>query len=296
MHTAQFLLKKFNHYLKIAPRFLPTFILMVCSSLFLAATAPKRVISTTVGTDDLLLAIAKPEQIVALSPLGSDRRYSPHWKEAAKYPSARKGEAEDIIRHRPDLVLLASHSPAGMRAILIKAKIPIFDIGSYATIEDIFSTALRLGKVLGREDHAKACVAKWRAKVAELDKRIAGVKPVRVMAAGLYGFAAGSNTTFQDICNHAGAINVAAEAGLVGHVPIPAEKALSWKVDLLVGPKEDGVNLPARLKELSPFKFMPALKQGKVLQVDAALLAATSHCRIQAFEVVAKALHPERFK
>lgn len=262
----------------------------------LAAAPPQRVVSHAVGTDDLVLALAAPKQIAALSALGRDQRYSPHWQEAAKYPALRKGEAEDILRHRPDLVILTSYSPIEVRTLLERAKVRVFILERYEHFEDLCRTAEALGKVFGREAHAAQLVAQWRTREAALRQRLAGVKPVRVMAAGIYPFASGSKTTFQDICDHAGAINVAAEAGLVGHVPMPGEKPLGWKVEVLIGPWEQGVDLAAKLRELSPFKFMSALKQGRLIQIDGALLASTSHRRLDAYEAVAKALHPERFK
>jgi iron complex transport system substrate-binding protein len=41
---------------------------------------------------------------------------------------------------------------------------------------------------------------------------------------------------------------------------------------------------------------MPALRQGRVVSIPGALLAATSHRRIDTYEWVARALHPERFQ
>ena len=41
---------------------------------------------------------------------------------------------------------------------------------------------------------------------------------------------------------------------------------------------------------------MPALKQGRVVQIPSALLAATSHRRVETYAWVARALHPERFR
>jgi iron complex transport system substrate-binding protein len=113
---------------------------------------------------------------------------------------------------------------------------------------------------------------------------------------GFYPFTAGSGTTFQDLCEHAGALNVAAEAGLQGHAPTPSEKILAWKVDVLVAPAEPGLDMQARLKELAPYKYMTALRQGHVVELPGALMAATSQARLDAYEQLARALHPERFR
>ncbi len=262
----------------------------------LAAAPPRRVVSHAVGTDDLLLALAEPGQIAALSALGRDARYSPAHREAARFPALSRGEAEDILRFRPDLVVLTSYSPVEVRTLLERARVRIFLVERYETFDDLCATALALGKALGREAHAQAQVGAWRQRVAELKRRLAGVTPRRVLSAGVYPFVSGGRTTFQDLCDHAGAINVAAEAGLVGIVPMPGEKPLRWSLDFLVGPAEPGTDLAARLRELSPYKFMPALRQGRLIVIDGALLATTSHRRLDTYEALARALHPERFR
>ena len=40
---------------------------------------------------------------------------------------------------------------------------------------------------------------------------------------------------------------------------------------------------------------MPALKQGRLVQLPGSLMAATSQARIDAYEWLARALHPQRF-
>ncbi len=137
-------------------------------------------------------------------------------------------------------------------------------------------------------------------RINSLEKTLKGAKPIRVLSAGVYPYISGSDTSFQDLCDHAGAINAAAEAGIVGVVPTPSEKMLSWQIDVLVGPTEhsqgkDGPKLADRLKDIAPYRYLDAYKKGRVIEIPSALFAATSHHRIDAYEMLAKALHPERF-
>ncbi len=262
----------------------------------LSAGPPQRVVSQTVGTDDLLLALAAPGQIAALSHLARDERYSPGFKAARNLPSLTNGEAEDILRHDPDLVLAASYTQVEVLNLLRRAKVNILLIEKFETLEDLYANTRRVGKVLGREARAEALIGQWQTRVEALRQRLQGVKPVRVLAVGWYPFTAGSGTTFQDLCEHAGAINVAAEAGLRGHAPTPGEQVLAWRTEVLVAPGEPGLDLLARLRELPPYKFLPALRQGQVVVIPGALMAATSQARIDGYEMLAKALHPERFQ
>lgn len=257
---------------------------------------PQRVVSQTVGTDDLLLALAAPGQIAALSHLARDARYSPSFQEARKHACLINGEAEDILRHRPDLVLVASYTQVEVLNLLRRAKANLLVIERYETLADLYANARAIGRALGRETKAEELIKGWQARVETLARKLQGVKPVRVLAVGLYPFTAGTGTSFQDLCEHAGALNVAAEAGLQGHAPTPGEKVLSWRTEVLVAPGEPGLDMRAALRELPPYKFLPALKQGRVVELPGALMAATSQARIDGYEMLAKALHPERFQ
>jgi iron complex transport system substrate-binding protein len=270
--------------------------LAFAAALVLVAAPPRRVVSQAVGTDDLLLALAAPEQIAALSHLGQDERYAPAFLDAKRYPALRNSSAEDILRFRPDLVLMTSFSPPESVLLLKRAGVKVFIVEQYERLEDVYATMGRLGELLGRTPQAEALIHTCRRRVEALAQRLQGTKPVRVMAAGVYPFASGTGTSFQDICDHAGALNVAAEAGLRGIVPMPGEKALTWKAEVLIGPQEPGEDLLTQLRDISPYKFMPALRRGRVVPIPGALFAATSHRRIETYEWVAKALHPERFR
>jgi len=262
----------------------------------LGAGSPRRVVSQTVGTDDLLLAIAGPGQIAALSHLARDARYSPSAKQAEALPCLRNGEAEDILRFRPDLVLVASYTQAETVALLRRARVEVLVLDRFDSLEELFANARRIGAALGRRERAEQLIGQWRARVAALAERLKGRPPVRVLAVGFYPFTAGSGTTFQDICDHAGALNVAAEMGLKGHAPTPSERMLGWSVDVLVAPWEEGMDLTARLRELPPYRFMEAFRKGRVVALPGALLASTSQARLDAYEALARALHPEAFR
>jgi iron complex transport system substrate-binding protein len=262
---------------------------------------PKRVVSQVIGTDDILLALADANQIAALSYLSHDPLYAPDSESAKRYPKLNGSSAEDILRFKPDLVLMASFSPPDSVAILKKSGVKLYILDKYETLEDVYASLRQLGDLLGQRQRAEAVITSCRARVGTLANAMNGVKPVRILSAGVYPYISGSNTSFQDLCDHAGAVNVAAEAGINGVVPIPSEKLLTWKIDVLVGPtehrpNETGPSLVDRMRDIAPFRFLQAYKQGRVVEIPGALFGATSHHRITAYELPAGALHPERFK
>ena len=273
-------------------RILKNLITCLLTAACLLAAPPRRVVSQTVGTDELLLALAEPGQVAALSHLARDPSFSPVAREARAFPVLKDSDAESVLRYRPDLVLVASYTRAETLALLKKAKVAVLLIDRYESLEDTRRNIRTLGEALGRSQAASDLLARMDARVAALRKRLEGVRPVRVLAASLQPYTAGGDTTFQDLCDHAGAVNVAAEAGLKGHQPTPSEAVLGWKPEVLVAGGED----PARIATVLPYKHLPAARSGRIVLLPGALMSATGQHRLDAYEALARALHPERFK
>jgi iron complex transport system substrate-binding protein len=273
-------------------RWLSLFLLVI--ALPLAAARPERVVSQAVGTDELLLALADPGQVAALSHISHDGRFSPVAAEARRFPALKDSDAESVLRFRPDLVLAASFTRPETLALLRRAGVRLVVIDRFDTLDDVYASLRLLGRDLGQEARAETVIAQCRSRVEALAARLKGAAPVRVLSAGIYPFTSGAGTTFQDLCDHAGALNVAAEAGLKGHAPTPSEKLLVWKVDVLVAAGEGDVR--ARLAELPHYRLLPAFKAGRLVVLPGPMMSSVSHHRIAAYEALAKALHPDRFR
>ena len=256
---------------------------------------PSRIVSQTAGTDEMLMALADPGQIAALSVLSRNPDYCYDTDQAAKFPQLKASDAEAILRFHPDLVLMASFSRPETVAQIRRAGIAVILLDRFDTLEDTCADLRLIGQAAGHGDRAEALIASMRARVDALAKRLSGAPPARLLAPSTYGYIAGRDTTFDDLCRHAGAVNVAAEAGLEGHAPIPAEQVLAWKVDALVLEGTDRAAALARVRQVAPFKYMDATIQGRCVLLPEALLATVSQHRVDAYEALAKALHPDRF-
>ena len=269
-------------------------LLAILVPLPLVATPPQRVVSQAVGTDELLLALADPGQIAALSHISQDARFSPVAAEARRYPALRDSDAESVLSFRPDLVLAASFTRPETLALLKRAGVRLVVLDRFDTLEDVYASLRTLGRELGQAPRADALIKQCQARVAALAHRLQGVMPVRVLSAGLYPFTSGAGTTFQDLCDHAGALNVAAEAGLKGHAPTPSERLLVWNPDVLVASGED-TDVRARLGTIPHYRVLPAFRAGRIAVIPGPMMSSVSHHRIDAYEALARALHPERF-
>lgn len=258
-----------------------------------------RVISQTLGSDELLLAVASPGQIVALSHLARDARYSSIANEAAGLPQLSPTcDAETALALRPTLILCADYSRPELINQVRKAGIRVLIFSKYSSLEDAYANLRMLARELGAEAEARAerVIAESKERVQRLARRLEGVKPVRVLAPSVYGLIPGSHTTFQDLCDHAGAENVAHTlGGLRGHQPPPSERLLSWPVDRVVVSGATVAEGLAPYKAMQPYSFMAAVREGRAVAVRGCILSCISHHRVDGYEELARALHPERF-
>ncbi len=270
------------------------FLLLLLLPQPLTAAHPQRVVSQAVGTDELLLALADPNQIAALSHISHEAEFSPVAAEAKRFPALKDSDAESVLRFRPDLVLAASFTRPETLALLKRAGVRLVVLDRFDTLADVYASLRILGRELGQEARAEAVIAQSQGRVEALAARLKGVRPVRVLSAGIYPFTSGSGTTFQDLCEHVGAVNVAAEAGLKGHAPTPSETLLVWNIEVLVAAGDDGVR--AQLAAIPHYRLLPAFKAGHLVVIPGPMMSSVSHHRIAAYEALARALHPERFR
>ncbi len=262
------------------------------------AATPVRVVSQTVGTDELLLALAEPEQIAALSHFATEAEFSAVAEEAKRYPKLARGDAETILKFKPTVVLATSYSRLELIEQVRRAGVRVISFDHYATLEDAFANLRLLARELGGEAPARAerIVADCEIRMRALATKLAGVTPVRVIAPSTYGIMGGTGTTFQDKCDHAGAINLAATLGkLVGHQAPPNEQMLTWPIDMVVVAGDDLESALAPFRKLPPYQFMVAVREGRAALLKPHMLSSVTHHRVEAYEMLARALHPEVF-
>ena len=272
--------------------------LFLCWAGLLPVFAEVRVVSQTTGTDELLIALAGPSQIAALSHIATEPEFSVAANDARAYPRIRPGDSESILRFRPTLVLFADYSRAELVAQVRKAGVKVIVFDHYATLADVYANLRALGRELGREAKAEELIASCEARMKALAKKLKGVKPVRVVNASTYGLLSGAGTTFQDLCDHAGAENLATTlGGMSGVRPESSEKLLSWPIDAVVLGGEGTVEQAlAPLRELPSYRHVDAVRKGRAVVLPSALLASVTHHRVEAYELLARGLHPEVFK
>ncbi len=127
--------------------------------------AAPRVISLNLCADQLLLALAEPEQIVSLSPFARDPRLS-YMAERAKAFPLNRGTGEEVLVARPDLVLIGRFGRPATRELLRRFRVPTEVLEPWRGVEDGIAQVRRIAAAIGRPERGERLIADIRAAEA----------------------------------------------------------------------------------------------------------------------------------
>lgn len=255
---------------------------------------PQRIVSQTLGTDEILLSICSPQRLAAVSALANNRDYSNVAGAVSEFSLTQVEGVEQILRLDPDLIFVASYSRAEMVDLLGAAGAPVFVFASFNRIDDIKSNIRTVGKAIGEDARAEEQIKQMERRIDHAKGKIpAGTTPPRVMSFTTPGFTAGADTLFDDIIRTVGAINVAVEKGVVGIQQIDVEQIVVWKPDFIIsGAGSDARDTVREQLLANPvIAASQASRNGRIIIVDNRHLMAVSHHIAGAVEAIVHGLY-----
>jgi iron complex transport system substrate-binding protein len=255
------------------------------------AAKPRRIVSQTLASDEMLFAMVPPERLVGLSPLARDAKYSNVVAEATTHPAPSIESAEDAVRLRPDLVFVATYSRAEVVETLEATGAPVYRLANFDDLDGVMANLGRLGEAVGEPEAAARVVADMRRRLAAVEARRAGKPRLRVLSFS-GGFTAGRGTSFDDIVRRAGGINEAAARGLEKFPRLSPEQVLAWNPDVLVAGALPGEaeTVRRRLATAPGPAETTAGRRGQIVIIELRRLLAVSQHVVEAVEDLADQL------
>ncbi len=196
-----------------------------------AAKKPLRVMSVNLCTDQIVLALLPPERITSVTWLSRDPGSSIMAREAARVP-INHGWAEEVIREKPDLVIVSPFATPGLRGMLKRLNYPTLEVGAASNFDDIRALTRQVAAAVGERARGEALIAKMDAELAALAR--APHRTYRLAAWDRFGFGAGKGTLQGAVFTAAGAVNVADAPPTSGYGRPDAEVLLEAAPPLLV--------------------------------------------------------------
>lgn len=255
---------------------------------------PARIISLTLGTDEILLDLVGPERLIGITYLASDASTSniADRTEIKRIPNTVKADPEQIISLQPDLVFVGTFTDKAVLDQLKGAGVKVYAVGSFNSIQAMEDNIRAIGKVVGEEAKAEEMVAGMNAaldQVAQTIARAQGEKPTVLYLAN-DGWAAGSATTVDDIITRAGGVNAAAD--LTDWNQVSQEAIIGYDPDVVI--LSTYVTDDEFLKNPA-YASLKAVTNGRVVALSDAHMSATSQYIVRGVEDVARVLYPDLF-
>jgi iron complex transport system substrate-binding protein len=255
---------------------------------------PTRIVSVTLATDEILLALVGPPRLLGVTYLADDERVSNMTQEAAAIPHKVRADPEQIISLQPDLVFVASFLRGEFIRLLQAAGLVLFQFQEYASIAEIQQNIRLIGEVVGEEAKAEALIAAMQARLQALAEQLRplGTRP-RVLYWGSHGYTAGRMTSMDDLITYAGGENLAATYGIIGSANLSAEQVLAMDPQVIVsGSLDQGAQrgLPAALMHPA-LQATDAVQHGRVYTIPSRYLVTISQFIVDGVEAFARVLH-----
>jgi iron complex transport system substrate-binding protein len=174
-----------------------------------AATLP-RLVSMNVCTDQLVLTLADPEQILGLSRFARDG-----WQSKAgdisRYP-VLSGGAEDVLLIRPDLVVASAFDKRSTRELLKAKGLRLAELTVPRTLDEARQQIREVGDIIGHPDRAAAEIARLDAALARA-RRAVSERHYRVLPLSRRGWVAGSDSFVGSLLGETGLRSASGDLG-----------------------------------------------------------------------------------
>jgi iron complex transport system substrate-binding protein len=250
--------------------------------------APERIISCMPSVTEMLFALSLDKKIVGVT---ENCNYPPQAKELEKVGRDQMN-LEIIVSLKPDLVVMFGGAQATEIKKFRAFGLPVFVVDP-KTVYSVMHSITLLGEATNREHAAYALTEKMERKLNWVAAQVRSSKKkrprvfVEVWHKPL--LTASGGTFVGDVIEKAGGINIAKNAK--GPYPeFSFEKLIAADPDVIIIPRQN-VPSPDSILNDGRWKKLRAVKEGRVLFIDADLLARPGPRVGLAVEEIAKFLY-----
>ncbi len=257
------------------------------------AEKPQRIASMSLCSDELLLRLSDPSNIVSLSYLTADPRYSSlvmdnNYDFTGVY--LNHGQAEEIIPLEPDLILSSRFSASTAVNLLQSFGYPVASLDFPSTLNQTFQQIDEVAILLNEKERGTSLIQQMQNRISVVQESFMQERGLSAVFYANNGFSFGSNTLRDDFLKSISIKNLAAEYGLIGSGKIPIEWLIASRPDFLLidqaGLHDEKLS-QALLHHPILKRYFP---EEKIIVLPSTLFQCAGPSLIQAYEIMAQAL------
>ncbi len=196
-----------------------------------AASLP-RLVSMNVCTDQLVLKLADPEQILGLSKFSRDGWQGPAATDISRYPLL-SGGAEDVLLIRPDIVVASAFDKRATRELLKANGLRLAELAVPRTLDEARQQIREAGDITGHPDRALQEIARLDAALARARAAVAE-RHFRVLPLSRRGWVAGSDSFIGSLLGETGLRSAAGDLGFAFGGFASLEAIVNLRPDFIV--------------------------------------------------------------
>jgi len=187
-----------------------------------ALAAGPRIASMNLCTDQLLVTLADPEQILGLSRYSRDAWQSYAADDARHYPIL-SGGAEDILVLKPDIVVAGLFDKRSTRELLKAQGLHLAEFSVPRSLDEVKSQIREMGEIVQHGDRAEAEIARLDAAMARARQAVTD-RHFSVLPLSRRGWVSGGDSLVSSLLSETGIFNAASDlgVGLGGYVSLEA--------------------------------------------------------------------------
>jgi iron complex transport system substrate-binding protein len=261
---------------------------------------PMHIVSVSLASDEVLLAIVDHERITAVTSNALDEAQSNVAEIAKTIPNQlAKADPEAIIALEPDLVIISVFTDAGVVKQLKEAGLTVFILSTFSSIKDIESNILLLGEVVGEENDAAELVNWMETKLATIADAVKDVEPITTVYYAPDGYSVGVSTTIDEVITRAGGENIVTKGEIKDAFPQLSDEFMVTQdpdVVLLAGFNSYAPGFVEKFNTNPAFQTLKAIKDKKVYIVNDAHVASVSQYIVEGVSDVAALLYPDAYQ
>ena len=261
---------------------------------------PERIITISVGHDEMLFGFADIDTIIAASSFSKDPNGIIY--ELTKDLPAISSEIETIIAQEPDLVFADPFANPALIESLVDIGIPVVQTQLNNTYKGRINDILFASYVIGQTDHVFELISVIEKKISLINefKELFIDNIPSVLSVTYYDayWAAGEGSTEGSIIELVGAGNVASVFGVESNNMITKEALIEMNPEYIIIPQSiewGGLDFYESLFSDESFQFIEAIANKNVYLIDTNYFTTLSHWNIVGAEKLIEILWPTKW-
>jgi iron complex transport system substrate-binding protein len=254
----------------------------------------RRIVSIAPSATETIFALGAGDRLVG------DTDYCDYPAEAKAKPKVggvMDPNLEEVVALRPDLVVATKE---GNRRDTVDAldrlHVPVYGL-SARTVDEVLQSTQRLADVIGASEQGKALTASLKARLDEVQHKLANVTPTRVLFVTWTEplISIGRQTYIADVLRYAGAQSVIESTQDWPHVSM--EEVVHLQPEYIVFASDDPSEAAtefAALHDLPGWRDLQAIQDKKIVIVGEAINRPATRL-VDVIEQLARELHPDAF-